>query len=258
MDKFQNLTDHLRQAGPYPCLDLLEAALAGRKYWPGGTIPRALMEDLETALGGEAFEEALRQLTALGILEEEPTSAARAVRLREDAQPAVERLLQNLGWEQRLDLDEDGVTPCTFLEELVSYLRNTGAQIQVLAQEPGFCLLELDGKTYRLLTAFSPYWLALAAEDGEGEREEISVAAFGPFAGRPMGVIDAYFGMEQFREHVTLYDPWAGEKRALCRGSLGVYIDWFYRDRYRRKFLIPADFCQALHDMGLLRYNDEY
>lgn len=259
MDGIQKLTAHLQEHDPYPCLDLLEAALASRRHWPDGMSPRELIQDIRTALGASVFETELAVLIQMGILEDLGTEHTHRIRLTEQAGAPVEALLRRMVQHQEIPAGTQSMTTGAFLAQFVQYLRDADETVSVLEQEGDACLLESDGKKYRLLLTFSPYWLPLATAGSNGEGEdELFVLAFGPFAARPLDVMYSYFNLEEFRNYVALCDPWAQEKMNLCKGSLPVYLDWFYRDRFRGKLHISPLFCEALHDMGLMRYNDEY
>lgn len=255
MYEIENLMRYLQENKPYPCLHLLEASLASRKYCADGEIPKELIQDIQNVLGDPVVQNEITNLLKLGILEETDMEEGRGVRLKEQMQPSVEDLLSQLRCCLELETDSGCTEASEYLNQLVEYLLYSDAGISVKENKAGDYLLASEGKTYRLLLTLSPFWLPLAAE--KNEEEEKCIIAFGPFASQSWNELYPYYDWEEFRGRVALYDPWSREKMSLCKGSLPVYIDWFYRDRYRRRFSIPADFCEALHNMGLLRYNDE-
>ena len=95
--------------------------------------------------------------------------------------------------------------------------------------------------------------LLLVVKEEDGDR----ILVFGPFAAQDWGRLYPYYDWEAFRDTIALYDPWRQEKMSLCRGRVPVYIDWFHRDQYQGRFSIPIKFCDVLHQLGLMRYNDE-
>lgn len=255
MDRIENLMQYLQEYKPYPCLHLLEASLASRIYCTDGEIPKELIQDIGNALGGPVVQNEIANLLKLGILEEMDTAKGQGVRLKEQKQCSMEDLLRQLRCNMEMDADSGCKEACEYLGQLVDYLLHSDSGISVKENKSDDYLLESDGKTYRLLLTLSPFWLPLAAE--KNEEEEQYILAFGPFAAQAWNGMYPYYAWEDFRSRVALYDPWVRQKISLCKGRLPVYIDWFYRDRYHRRFSIPIDFCEALHNMGLLRYNDE-
>ena len=111
----------------------------------------------------------------------------------------------------------------------------------------------MEGERYQIWRTLSPFWLPLAVKEEDGDR----ILAFGPFASQDWGGLYPYYDWEAFRDTIALYDPWRQEKMSLCRGRVPVYIDWFHRDQYQGRFSIPVKFCDVLHQLGLMRYNDE-
>lgn len=255
MDGIENLIQYLQENNPYPCLHLLEVSLASRRYRTDGEIPKELIQDIQNAVGTSLVQREISNLLKLDILEEADTAEGRGVRLKEQMQSCVADLLRQLRCHLELETDSGYTEGSEYLEQLVEYLLYSDAGISVKENKKGDYLLESGGKIYRLLLTLSPFWLPLAAEKS-GEEEKCTIA-FGPFASQSWNEMHHYYDWEEFRGRVALYDPWSREKMSLCRGSLPVYIDWFYKERYRRRFSIPAGFCDALHNMGLIRYNDE-
>lgn len=202
-----------------PGLHLLEAALASWRYCPAGVLPEGLREDLQQALGEEEVQAAVSNLLACHILEEVPGQESSGLRLREEARTTVS-----------------------------AYLRRTREKV-LWRTAQGM----VTGERYQIWRTLSPFWLPLAVKEEDGDR----ILVFGPFAAQDWGRLYPYYDWEAFRDTIALYDPWRQEKMSLCRGRVPVYIDWFHRDQYQGRFSIPVKFCDVLHQLGLMRYNDE-
>ena len=202
-----------------PGLHLLEAALASWRYCPAGVLPEGLREDLQQALGEEEVQAAVSNLLACHILEEVPGM----------------------------------VTGETYLFQLVQYLQQLEPSCTVATGQDGELFLTVEGERYQIWRTLSPVWLPLAVKEEDGDR----ILVFGPFAAQDWGRLYPYYDWEAFRDTIALYDPWRQEKMSLCRGRVPVYIDWFHRDQYQGRFSIPVKFCDVLHQLGLMRYNDE-
>jgi len=43
----------------------------------------------------------------------------------------------------------------------------------------------------------------------------------------------------------------------ISKGGLFAWVDWYFRDIHKGRFMIPGAFSQVLMDLGLMRYNDE-
>ena len=123
----------------------------------------------------------------------------------------------------------------------------------VATGQDGELFLTVEGERYQIWRTLSPFWLPLAVKEEDGDR----ILVFGPFAAQDWGRLYPYYDWEAFRDTIALYDPWRQEKMSLCRGRVPVYIDWFHRDQYQGRFSIPVKFCDVLHQLGLMRYNDE-
>lgn len=252
MDAMETLNGLLRENPSYACLCLLESAVASRKYWPEAGLPEALVKDMIQALGQTRFREAESLLLDAGVLEQ--AESGQAAGLKGELVPDAEALLCRLWREQDLGLD-GGMKAGWFFDELMQALLAPGTGVSLRERGTLACTLEFQGESYRLITAFSPFWLPLETENSEEDGKY--ALALGPFSDRNWEVLYPYFDLEEFRTRVGLYDPWQRRKMNLCSGGLPVLIDWFFRDRFGGRFSIPADFCEALHNMGLLRYNDE-
>ena len=254
MDQIEKLTQRLQGPMAYPCLHLLEGAVASWNYWTG-EIPAELTDDIRAALGNDVVEGEISSLLAMGVLEEVNTAEAPLLRLKQQYLTDAASRLQSLRCHMELEVGGVPMTAQGYLDQLVQYLQSAVPRLIVQEYENETCRLELEGETYRLQLSFSPFWLPLATEREESEEKYLIV--FGPFASQFWEKMYHYCDMEVFRNRVGMYDPWRREKVNLCKGSLPVYIDWFMRDRFESKFSIPPDFCDALHNLGLMRYNDE-
>lgn len=254
MGSVKSLALYLQENDPYPFLHLLEASLASRNYCADGVIPNLLIQSIENGSGAPQVQNDMDNLLKLGIFEEVTGAEVRSVRLKEKMQTPVRKFLQQLRCCMMLELGSDCITAREYLSQLKDYLLSSAANISIRKNTDDDCLLESEGKIYRLLLTLSPFWLPLAAEENT---ENKCVIAFGPFASQSWDEMYPYYAVKEFRSQVGLYDPWNRQKLCLCKGSLPAYIDWFFRDQYNGRFSIPSDFCEALHNMGLMRYNDE-
>ena len=205
-----------------PGLHLLEAALASWRYCPAGVLPEGLREDLQQALGEEEVQAAVSNLLACHILEEVPGQESSGLRLREEARTTVSAYLRRTRDKVLWRTAKGMVTGETYLFQLVQYLQQ-----------------------------LEPSCTVATGQDGD------RILVFGPFAAQDWGRLYPYYDWEAFRDTIALYDPWRQEKMSLCRGRVPVYIDWFHRDQYQGRFSIPVKFCDVLHQLGLMRYNDE-
>jgi len=239
---------------PYPCLHLLEASVASRELCTDGAIPKELIRDLKCVLGDSVVEKVLAYFLKLHVFDEIGKGENRDVRLVEKMQTSIESLLRQLRCS--LELEDAGVfrTAGEYLDRLIEYILSSDKDISVVEGNKGDYLMMSEGKIYRLFLTLSPFWLPLTAEK---DPQAKSFIAFGPFASQSWDDLYPYYALNEFRSRIALYDPWNGQKLCLCKGRLPVYIDWFYRDQYRRRFRIPVGFCESLNHMGLLRYNDE-
>jgi hypothetical protein len=91
----------------------------------------------------------------------------------------------------------------------------------------------------------------------ETAEENRFLALIGPFAALGWQAMIQYYACPSFRRFTACFDPWHRWKMNINRGGLFTYFDWFFRDVYGLKFIIPEEFALSLQDMGLLRRNDE-
>ena len=236
-----------------PGLHLLEAALASWRYCPAGVLPEGLREDLQQALGEEEVQAAVSNLLACHILEEVPGQESSGLRLREEARTTVSAYLRRTREKVLWRTAQGMVTGETYLFQLVQYLQQLEPSCTVATGQDGELFLTVEGERYQIWRTLSPFWLPLAVKEEDGDR----ILVFGPFAAQDWGRLYPYYDWEAFRDTIALYDPWRQEKMSLCRGRVPVYIDWFHRDQYQGRFSIPVKFCDVLHQLVLMRYNDE-
>ncbi len=254
MDVMKRLVLYLQENDPYPCMHLLEASLASRNYCTDEVIPETLIKSIQNGLGNSKVQNDISNLLELGVFEKVNKVQSQGVRLKEKMLPSMEHLIQQLRCSMTLEMGSCCIVASEYLGQLVNYLLSSEADVSIKENNDDYYLLESEGKIYRLLLTLSTFWLPLSMEK-KTERE--SIIAFGPFASQSWDDMYPCYASKEFRSHVGLYDPWSRQKLCLCKGSLPVYIDWFFRDKYKRQFSIPPDFAEALHDMGLMRYNDE-
>ena len=251
MFSIEDLADYLQRENPYPCLNLLEAAVVCCRRAEDKTIPAALLTDL-AVFGQETAEAEVENLAGLGVL----IRTEQGLLLNPQALPAVSALLNQLKKNLQLSLGSGEETAEGFMLKLVSYLQEAvpGLIVAEYADNGDFALLWQE-KKYRLQLAFSPVWLPAAAEEAAGEQTYL--ALFGPFAAQNWQKMLKYYSYPEFRNFTAYFDPWYRQKMNISRGGLFTYFDWFFRDVYGLKFFIPKEFSLALQNMGLLRYNDE-
>ncbi len=254
MDRVKSLVLYLQENDPYPCLHLVEASLASLRYCTDGMIPDWLIQSIEKSSGDSQAQHDMGNLLNLGIFEEVSGAEAQGIRLKKKMQPSVEKLVKQLRCCMTLELGSGCIAASKYLSRLADYLLSSDAHVSLRENADDHCLLESDSRVYRLLLTLSPFWLPLATE---ANSENTCFIAFGPFASQSWDEMYPYYAVREFRSQVGLYDPWSRQKLCLCKGSLPAYIDWFFRDQYNGRFSIPADFCEALHKLGLMRYNDE-
>ena len=191
--------------------------------------------------------------SACHILEEVPGQESSGFRLREEARTTVSAYLRRTREKVLWRTAQGMVTGETYLFQLVQYLQQLEPSCTVATGQEGELFLTVEGERYQIWRTLSPFWLPLAVKEEDGDR----ILVFGPFAAQDWGRLYPYYDWEAFRDTIALYDPWRQEKMSLCRGRVPVYIDWFHRDQYQGRFSIPVKFCDVLHQLGLMRYNDE-
>ena len=185
--------------------------------------------------------------------EEVPGQESSGLRLREEARTTVSAYLRRTREKVLWRTAQGMVTGETYLFQLVQYLQQLEPSCTVATGQDGELFLTVEGERYQIWRTLSPFWLPLAVKEEDGDR----ILVFGPFAAQDWGRLYPYYDWEAFRDTIALYDPWRQEKMSLCRGRVPVYIDWFHRDQYQGRFSIPVKFCDVLHQLGLMRYNDE-
>lgn len=226
------------------CLAILEAAVMSARM--EHAVPPDLMEMISAFYGGGNVQAVLYDLERLEILVEGMP------RLAPDCVRPVSALLADLIGSMELD----GRTVSVFLEELTAYITGKEPGIEVGVSElPGAVALTWEEKQYELLPAFSPFFMPVAA-DWASEAERY-LYAIGPFAGQHWEKLYPYYEHPEFRDYLALYDPWGQRKMNISNGHLSAFLDWFVRDRSGRRFYVEPSFTEAIHDLGLLRYDDE-
>jgi hypothetical protein len=248
----EHLEDYLEEGDPYPSLNLLESAVvcAGRRS--GKALPEPLMEDLYATFGRERMEAERKNLATMGILRGTEEGFALCPEFEEPVSGLLDRLKGNM----RLTLAGGEVTAGAFLGRLASYLQEevSGLILTEMLRSGGFAA-RWQEREYRVEPAFSPAWLPAVAE--EAAEEGRFLALIGPFAALGWQTMIKYYAYPPFRRFTAYFDPWHLATMNISRGGLFTYFDWFFRDVYGLKFFIPEEFSRALHDMGLLRWNDE-
>ncbi|MGI6413191.1 MAG: hypothetical protein ACOXZ5_06020 [Syntrophomonadaceae bacterium] len=253
MVSLEALTDYLDSGNPFPCLSVLEAALACAQYIPEKSIPEPLLEDLKQCHGKDNISKEIDFLVKLGILvyqgEKENHSGLRLINI--ETEKIIADLLDWLLSSAEMQLKDKTITAGTFLEQGVSYLETEIPELRLKALKGSTkYILEWQDETYQFQLAFSPIWLPVAAGD-------YYLALFGPFAAQGWEIMHKYYAFPQFRGYIAYYDPWNQQKMNISKGRLLSFVDWFYRDVHGLKFNIPPSFAEGLHHLGLLRYNDE-
>lgn len=252
MLSLEGLTDHLQQDNPYPCLNFLEAALVCHRLGEDQALPVALLDDMGAMFGNDIVEMEAEKLVDLGIL----IKKGRHLLLKPEGLTSISALLNQLRKDLPLSLGQINETAAVFIQKLLAYLTETVPGIILTeSADTGEFTLSWQNSTYNIRLAFSPVWLPAAAE--EAAEKQTYVALFGPFSAQNWLQLLKYYSYPEFRHFTAYYDPWHRQKMHISRGGLFSYFDWFFRDVYRLKFFIPKEFSLALHNMGLLRYNDE-
>lgn len=251
METMEPLIQHIHDQ-PYPCLHLLECLSMGRRYRPDGILPEDLLEDIRSALGDTVLQEEIELLTSFGLLESVDTPDHTGLRLNQEHIPAIDALLEQLRLSLPVKAPQETLSAGGYLSQFVGYLQQNADQVSLLETGKDTLLVQEEDTFFQLLLTLSPFWLPLAAE-----RNKERVIAVGPFACQGWQSLSPYYDWEAFRDCVGMFDLWSNEKMSLCRGSLPVYLDWFHRDRFHQRFSIPAAFCETLHNLGHMRYNDE-
>lgn len=246
------LAVYLEGGDPYPCLSLLESALVWAGLGEGKTIPGPLMRDLYATSGREKIEAERENLINMEILRTNEEGFLLCPEYEEPVAGLLGRLKENI----RLSLAGREVIAGAFLDRLASYLQEEVFGL-ILTEPPGNggFTARWQERDYRVALAFSPAWLPAAAEATAGENRFLALV--GPFAALGWQTMIKYYACPPFRRFTAYFDPWHCQKMNISRGGLFTYFDWFFRDVYGLKFFIPEAFSHSLHDMGLLRWNDE-
>ena len=258
MVALEGLRDYLQKSNPYPCLGVLEAALACARYTPEKLIPAPLLQDLAQCYGEYTIRKEIDWLSKQGILtglsKKESSAGLRLINIETENSIAV--FLGELLSSMELQLQDKGMAAGTFLVQMVSYLDKEIPEIILeKSYNPAKYTVYWQKEKYELQLAASPVWLPVAGGDDEGDHSYLVL--FGPFAAQGWETMQKYYAYPQFRNHIAYFDPWNRQKMNISKGGLISYIDWFFRDVYGQKFLIPQPFAEGLHDMSLLRFNDE-
>ena len=251
----EQVKEYLQGHDAIPCLPLLEAARKCWEYCPDGVVPLGLIEDLEQAFGGDAVEQECNRLLRAGLFQAVPGADTTQIRLDYGLQGPCETLLRQMWTQLPLETGTGTVTAGSYLAHLADALLHTGEGITVQDRKEDVLLVTKGEETWRIILTGTPFWLPLTVMDS---RRTEKVLAIGPFASLRWDVLYPYCGWEEFRTGIALYDPWHQQKMCLCQGTVPVYVDWFHRDHYHGRFTIPAAFCQSLHEMSLLRFDDEW
>ncbi|GAB6173740.1 hypothetical protein JCM15765_32180 [Paradesulfitobacterium aromaticivorans] len=258
MVSLEALTDYLQNGNPYPCLSVLEAALASARYTPEKLIPEPLLQDLAQCYGEDIIRKEIDWLSKEGILtgqsEKDKVTGLRFVNV--ETGNSIATLIDQLISSMELQLLDKRMTAETFLVQLVSYLKREISELVLdTSDEPTKYTLYWQKEKYELQLALSPIWLPVTVGDDREARSHRVL--FGPFAAQGWEKMHKYYAYPQFRSYTACYDPWNCQKMNISKGRLFPFVDWFFRDVYGLKFLIPQPFAEALHNIGLLRYNDE-
>lgn len=247
-----DLEDYLQVGNPYPCLNILESAVACCQNRRISSIPTALLEDIASIFGVETVEKEIRTLERMSILK----SSEEGFSLNEEAFHPINNLIKKLIKDLKITLINKEETVVNFMKNLVSYLERQVPDLVVaeIVDEIEYMLI-WDGTIYQLKLAFSPAWLPVAAEEAALKKSYYGI--FGPFAAQNWQRMFSYYRYPEFRNFTAYYDPWYHQKMNISKGGLFSYFDWFFRDIYHLKFTIPDEFTKELQNQSLIRYNDE-
>ena len=248
----KKITTHLSQNNPYVCLNLLESALVCSKRKSGNAIPEKMTEDLNTIFGADQIKNEIEYLEEIDILKNEHGE----ISIKSIKCDMVHNLLNEMKQTMVLSYPEVTITAGEFLEKLKKYLIDNVENLNVISEKTNRLVINYDDDIYYIDIAVSPVWLPAAAEMVAQDQDFYGV--IGPFSAQSWETMYPYYDHPDFRDYTAYFDPWNFQKMNISKGNLFIYFDRFLRDVFRKKFIIPETFKEALNDMGLLKFNDEW
>lgn len=241
------LHSYMTQADMPLCLTLLEGALA--MSWQEAALPQKLLEEIAARYGAAQTEAAIGGLRTLGVFAQD------AHALSPDSRGAVSALLEELL--ESMELDAQGLSAGEFVARFLSYVQEANPEIEQLPDSAfGGRVLRWDDKKTCVRLAFSPLCMPAAAD--YFSQAECHLLAIGPFAAQDWESLYPYFDFPEYRDWVALFDPWSCRKLNISKGNLSGFMDWFFRDAFQKRFYVPETFPDAIHSLGLLRFDDEF
>jgi hypothetical protein len=246
----QDLMKNIFHADMQVCVTILEAGLFTAWREPESEMPEKLTADITSYYGDRRVRDGKVVLEQSGVI------SRRGSYLLPESVGMVSSLLNELLESMRLELLN--ASAGDFCEGFIDYLLSQGSGFSCSkdTDHSGMAVIMLDDKKYYFKIVFSPFCTPALADCFPDEED--SIITVGPFAAQAWERMYPYFGIPEYRDRVALFDPWNEQKLNLSRDNLGGYMDWYYRDRYKKHFSIPNSFADAIHDMGLMRYDDEY
>lgn len=252
MSKIAELLHHLDKANPFPSLSLLESALICSQVSGNTPMPKELTDDLKSMFEDEIISFEATRLTGLGFFQ----SIEGGYFLNPNTVEPVSEILNEYKVSMQIEINNSMQTSESFFTHLISYLAEQVTGITSIESfDRSNYEIVWQKKRYRLQIALTPAWLPAVVDDLI--KNEAYLALFGPFAAQNWEIMQKYYVYPEFRNRTAYFDPWFRQKMNVSKGGLFTYFDWYFRDTYGLKFIIPRDFITTLQNFGLLRYNDE-
>lgn len=252
MSLIENLCAHLETVNPYPCLSILESAIVCYQRFGHARIPNETLVDAYDMYGLEQIKDEINTLYGLGLAEKNGSS----LHFKNEILPPMINIVFSFRKSLGQNFQASEANNQSLLRKLTSYLHN---MISDLSVESEIDEVETEvlwnGCIHRLYIAISPVWLPIVAD--EIAQNNSYLALFGPFAAQNWQQMMRYYAYQDFRNHTAYFDPWNRQKMNISKTGLFTYFDWFFRDIYGMKLIIPYEFSRSLQGLGLLRINDE-
>lgn len=252
MSLIEKLCAHLETVNPYPCLSILESAIVCYQRFGHARIPNETLVDAYDMYGMEQIDDEINTLHRFGLTEKDGSS----LHFKGEIFPSIINLVFSFRKSLVQNFKDSEGNNQSLLKDLTLYLHNMISDIDV-AYEIDEVETEIlwNGCMHRLHIAISPVWLPIVAD--EIAQNNKYLALFGPFAAQNWQQMMRYYAYPDFRNHTAYFDPWNRQKMNISKTGLFTYFDWFFRDIYRIKLIIPYEFSRSLQGLGLLRINDE-
>lgn len=253
MDIKKLLEKRLQSKNYYAFLSILETALECNKVDPESAIPKDIFNAAIKAVDYDIAKNEMLFVLDNDLLVEEGDSW----RLKEDKKEVVETFLDELKNSLQINYGQTVIDARQYLDDLTAYLTSADVNAKEIPQtgDKAERRFKWEDEDYRFIVSFTHVWSPILSKNAS-EKKEYTVNIC-PFYSQRWKSMFQYFPYKDFRDWIAFFDPWNGQKMNICKGGLLSYMDWFMRDVYSRKFLIPGDFREMLHENRLLRYDDE-